>query len=277
MRYLKLNLLISCFVFAFLAGCISTVPQLNNRQITADTIATEAGLTPSVLPLTPFPIQSYARGQSDSVTIYIEGDGFAWASRTRPSTDPTPINPLALRLAARDPAPAVAYLGRPCQYVSSPACEQRYWGSARFSQAMIVAMDEAVSVVKSRAGATSVHLVGFSGGGAVVALLAGRRSDIASLRTVAGYLDHVALNEAIGVSPLSGSLDPMQIAMSLRTIPQLHLSGGEDTVIPFWVAQNFVDAQGDGACAATLTLDGFQHNSGWVEAWPGLLAWSLPC
>lgn len=274
-QIVHLALLIASSVL--LTACVSGLPAVDDRQSTADSVAVEAGLSSSVLPLSPFPIQSYARGQGDSVTIYIEGDGFAWVSRTRPSTNPTPINPLALRLAARDPAPAVAYLARPCQYVSSPACERRYWGNARFSQAMITAMNEAVSAAKSNAGASQVHLVGFSGGGAVVALLAARRSDVASLRTVAGYLDHVALNEAIGVSQLSGSLDPMQIANSLQHLPQLHMSGADDTVIPPWVAENFVEAQGDGACAATLTLQNVQHNSGWVEAWPSLLDRSLSC
>lgn len=270
------------FAIFFLTACVSRLPAVDDshsadRQITADGIAAEAGLTSSVLPLSPFPVQSYARGQADSLTVYIEGDGYAWASRTRPSANPTPINPLALRLAARDPSPAVAYLARPCHYVSSSACNRRHWGSARFSEEMIAAMDEAVSTLKARAGATSVHLIGFSGGGAVVALLAARRSDVASLRTAAGYLDHVALNEAIGVSPLSRSLDPMQIAASLAGIPQLHFSGADDTVIPPWVAQGFITAQGAGACATTQTLDGVQHNAGWVEAWPSVLEQPMPC
>lgn len=265
--------------FLTLTACISTAPQtglqLAERHETASRIASNAGLTPSVLQLSHFPIQSYARGQDESLTIYVEGDGFAWASRTRPSTDPTPFNPLALRLAARDPAPAVAYLARPCQYVSSPACNRRYWGNARFSEEIIAAMNEAVSAVKARASANTIHLVGFSGGGAVAALLAARRNDVASLRTVAGYLDHVALNEAISVSPLSGSLDPMQVAGALSNLPQLHVSGADDTVIPPWVAEGFVEAQGNSACAATLTLDGVQHNVGWVEAWPDLLTRNL--
>lgn len=279
--------LVALFALGFLTACVSSLPQVDDQQIldrqvldrqnTADDIASAAGLTASVLPLSPFPIQSYARGNSDSLTLYIEGDGFAWASRTRPSTNPTPINPLALRLAARDPAPAIAYLARPCQYVSSSACNRRYWGNARFSEEMIASMNEAVSIAKARAGASQIHLVGFSGGGAVVALLAARRSDVASLRTVAGYLDHVALNEAVGVSPLSSSLDPMQSVGSLRTIPQLHMSGADDTVIPPWVAEGFVAAQTDGTCAATLTLAGVQHNAGWVDAWPGLLDRPLPC
>ena len=55
-------------------------------------------------------------GPVDEVHVYIEGDGYAWATTTDPSDDPTPINPLALRLAAVDDAPNVLYLARPCQF-----------------------------------------------------------------------------------------------------------------------------------------------------------------
>jgi pimeloyl-ACP methyl ester carboxylesterase len=277
-----MRLLLALLLVLPLSACISTAPSdfdrsLQDRQQTAEGIAAAGGLTASVLQLSPFPIQSYARGGGDTLTVYIEGDGYAWASRTRPSTDPTPFNPLALRLAASDPSPVVAYLARPCQYVSSSACSQRFWGRARFSEEVITAMDQAVTTVRTRAGASQIHLVGFSGGGAVVALLAARRSDIASIRTVAGYLDHVALNEAIGVSQLSGSLDPMQVAPALAQIPQLHLSGAADQIIPTWVAEGFVTAQGEGACAATLTVDGASHNAGWADAWPRLMQRPLPC
>lgn len=248
-----------------------------DRIMHAGEIAREGGLAPSVFQAGGFAIQSFARGQGDDLTIYIEGDGFAWQSRTQPSTDPTPLNPLALRLAVRDPATAVAYLGRPCQYVDSPTCNRRYWGASRFSEEIIAAMDEAVSAAKSSAGAARVHLVGYSGGGAVVALLAARRGDVASLRTVAGYVDHVRLNAHYGVSPLDGSLDPMAVAPDLAAIPQLHFAGGEDGLIPPWVAEGFVAAQGDNACARVEVVAGAGHAQGWAPAWPQLLAMPLPC
>jgi hypothetical protein len=37
--------------------------------------------------------------------LYIEGDGYAWKNRHEPSNDPTPMNPVAMRLAAADPHP----------------------------------------------------------------------------------------------------------------------------------------------------------------------------
>ncbi len=52
------------------------------------------------------------------LTIYIEGDGLAWISRSIISPDPIPINPIGLKLALQHTQhKVVAYLARPCQYV----------------------------------------------------------------------------------------------------------------------------------------------------------------
>jgi len=271
-------LLIAALVVLSACSTADRAPMSVSERIgNANAIARNGGLDPSVLQTSQFAIQSFARGQGDDLTIYIEGDGFAWQSRTQPSTDPTPLNPLALRLAVLDPAPAVAYLGRPCQYVGSPACNRRHWGASRFSEEIIAAMDEAVSAAKTAAGATRLQLVGYSGGGAVAALLAGRRDDVASLRTVAGYVDHVRLNAHHGVSPLNGSLDPMAVAPSLAATAQLHFAGSDDGLIPPWVAEGFVAAQGSQACAGVEVVEGAGHGDGWVEVWPQLLAMPLPC
>jgi hypothetical protein len=45
---------------------------------------------------------------------YQSGDGLAWLSSDVPSSDPTPLDPLALRLALAKPARNAAYLARPC-------------------------------------------------------------------------------------------------------------------------------------------------------------------
>jgi hypothetical protein len=49
------------------------------------------------------------------LTVYIEGDGFAWLSRSQASYDPSPLNPVGLELALRHPLGESAYLARTCQ------------------------------------------------------------------------------------------------------------------------------------------------------------------
>ena len=100
----------------------------------------------------------------------------------------------------------------------------------------------------------------------MVTLVAARRDDVASIRTIAGYLDHQALNRAKGVSPLHGSLDPMTIASQIRNVPQIHYNGSKDRTIPIWVADSFVRAVGNPSCAVRETVRA-THEDGWVEYW----------
>ena len=96
--------------------------------------------------------------------------------------DPTPVNPLALQLALRDPSGAAVYLARPCQFVAAPdkrECARAYWTEQRFSPAVIAASLEAISQLKQRYGAQRLVLVGYSGGGAVASLVAAQRGDVA--------------------------------------------------------------------------------------------------
>lgn len=60
------------------------------------------------------------------LSIYLEGDGFAWFNSRQPPPDPTPLDPMALRLAQAQPSGNATYLGRPCQ--------QRYWPHQRFGE-----------------------------------------------------------------------------------------------------------------------------------------------
>lgn len=179
-----------------------------------------------------------------SLRIYIEGDGRAWIDRTTPSLDPTPQNPLALKLAIADPSSQLAYLARPCQFNGeneSSHCEPRYWTNERFSAEVIGMMDVAVSQLKAAAAAEKIELVGFSGGGAVAALIAARRNDVKLLVTVAGVLDHKHWTELQRVSPLAGSLNPIDELDRLADVKQLHFVGVDDRIVQSEVARNFVE------------------------------------
>lgn len=263
-----------------LAGCllllIAGCGSVEKRAADADAIAATARMAKIPLRTDTFALMSYSHlvRSGEPITIYIEGDGKAWTTRTQVSLNPTPDNPLALRLAARDPAANVAYLGRPCQYVElgrEKRCDDAYWTFKRFTPEVISAVDQAVSQLKARIGASGVHLVGYSGGGAVAALVAAGRSDVLSLRTVAGNLDHVALHTHHRVSQMPASLNAIDVAPKLAKIPQIHYSGSLDAVVPGFIASRFAERSGNGACIRLSTMQGANHEDGWVERWPNAL------
>jgi pimeloyl-ACP methyl ester carboxylesterase len=209
----------------------------------------------------------------EPLTVYIEGDGLAWITRSRASSDPTPADPLVMRLASLDPSQNVAYLARPGQYASLGAseCDAKYWTAKRFAPEVIGDMDSAVSRLRDMAGAGSVSLVGYSGGGAVAALIAARRGDVISLRTIAGNLDCDVVNKYNNVSPLKGSLNPADIAGRLKGLPQRHFVAYNDKIVPLSASESFADKAGDVKHESVTVVMGVTHYSGWDAKWPGLL------
>lgn len=212
---------------------------------------------------------------SERLAIYIEGDGFAWAGRTRPSSDPTPKNPVSLRLALEDSTTAVVYMARPCQYTMGEerkGCDARYWTTHRLSEEVIAALDAAIDRVKAVHGASRIELIGYSGGGAAAVLLASRRIDVDLLVTVAANLDTAMWTDLQGLTPLLGSLNPIHHAAAVRAIPQVHLAGGGDDTVPVAIAEHFVAALGPGARAEVRIEPGFDHACCWGRHWRETIA-----
>lgn len=224
---------------------------------------------------------SQSEFQGDKVlTVYIEGDGLAWITRSCPSSDPTPVDPIGLYLAFSHPNTRVAYLARPCQYTmasGSATCEQKYWTTHRFAPEVIAATNRAITVLMAKTSSTRLELVGYSGGGAIATLVAAQRNDVVGLRTLAGNLDHARWTKYHAVDSLRGSLNPVDVAADIASLPQLHFVGMKDSVVPREVAGSFVAKQGLSGCSEIVPVDNADHSYGWVEAWPGLLAHPLPC
>jgi hypothetical protein len=259
------------------AGC-SSLESNAERNRHADALAAQAGLQRATLELDGFVLTSFQRiTRADlPLHLYIEGDGFAWRSRSQPSDDPTPRRALGLALAAADPGPNVVYLARPCQFTSGPRCTLAYWTGRRFAEEVVVAMDQAVSQYAARAPGQGIELIGYSGGGAIAVLLAARRDDVLSLRTVAGNLDQAEVNRLHKVTPMPESLNAIDVASQVAGIPQIHYSGSDDKVIPPGIAQRFV-ARAGGACARVVTLAGLSHEGDWASRWSALLATTPEC
>ncbi|MDD2967214.1 MAG: hypothetical protein PHN64_07020 [Desulfovibrionaceae bacterium] len=251
---------------ACLAGCAGR----GDGRAEAEQLAQSHGLRHCLFQTENFALFGLLRAGTGSILrVYIEGDGRAWLTRTRPSTDPTPQNPVALRLAVADPSrDTVLYLARPCQFVQGAdrrQCARRFWTNARFAENVIASLNEAISTAKAQAGAKQVALFGYSGGGGAAVLLAARRSDVVFLATVAGNVHSAAWTQHHKVSPLVGSLEPFDAASAVRGIAQWHISGAEDDIMPPALSQQF--CQKVGAAAHCQTIAHMRHDGAWQEHW----------
>ncbi len=267
----------SCIAALVLLLLLASCAAPRGRELAA-TLASRPGWRSVAWSAGDFTLRGFARpGPGSDLVVYIEGDGRAYLNRRTPSTDPTPDNPLALRLALADPGPKVLYLGRPCQYVQAgETCSMRYWTLERYGEEVVRAMDTVLDRAKADLGATRLYLVGYSGGGALAVLLAARRDDVAALVTVAGNLDHKAWTALHKVSPLTGSLNPADYAAKVRHIPQVHFVGEDDEIVPVSLAREFARGLGNPAPALVEVVPDVDHTCCWPRLWPELLRLHAP-
>ncbi len=257
----------------FSAGCV-TAPDSKTRIASAEQLASKHGWHKRVIDTSSFKLMSFTANRLpdsiDKLTIYIEGDGLAWVSSRKPSNDPTPINPVALKLALTDSSDAVAYIARPCQYISDKYCEKKYWTSARFAPVVIEATNKAISQLKKQANTQKLQLIGFSGGGAVAALVAARRDDVVSLVTIAGNLDHKVWTTLHNVSELTDSLNAADYWQQLSEIKQVHFVGGKDNIMPLEVAQSYQQHFPIEHQPQIKIIESADHLCCWIKLWPNL-------
>jgi hypothetical protein len=274
------KILFAASAAAALSACYFDMTEL--RLETAKRLAAPNFMLERHINASPFVLTAFERvhDKGGDATVYIEGDGVAWVSRQQPSLDPTPRNPVALNLSAQDNGPNVIYLARACQYtkLTTPGpCPMAYWTSKRFAPEVIAAENAALDDIKRTYDIKKFNLVGFSGGAAVAVLAAAKRSDVASIRTVAGNLDHVRVNANHGVSQMTGSLNAVDVAPQVANIPQHHFIGSDDTVVTPDIFQSFRNASGPSKCIRSSIVRDATHESGWVDIWPTLLKSPLDC
>lgn len=263
------------FLLPGLGGCLNLSPEL--RRDNAEHMAAASEWQRVRLPAGRFVLAGYIPGNipadNATLTIYIEGDGLAWINASLVSLDPTPLKPVGLAMALRHPKGAAAYLARPCQYVAgvdAQGCSTQYWTTLRFAPEVVESTSQAVDLLKQQFQAKQLVLVGYSGGGAVAALVAARRHDVALLVTVAGNLDHQTWTKQHHATPLTGSLNPTEVWEQLRDIPQLHFVGGKDEIVGREVAEAFARHFPADRRPEIRVIPDFDHTCCWAEQWPEL-------
>jgi hypothetical protein len=240
-------------------------------------LAQQAGFKTALIKTEVFDLTAFVRIENhhQPIHFYIEGDGFAWVNRSQLSSDPTPHQPIGLKLATKDTHANVVYLARPCQYQrNNRFCSSDYWSTKRFSVEVIRAMNNAVNQLNEFN--QPVELIGYSGGAAIAVLLASQRTDVSSLRTVAGNLDHRYVNRLHHVDEMPESLNPIDVATKVSSVPQLHFVGSDDKVIPVEVGTNFIAKLGDRRCARLVEIKA-RHQDDWEVQWSRLVRMPLTC
>lgn len=267
-RYEKAALYGAAFFF-LLAGC-ATPDSFGGSRAAVIAWATDKGFDARDESVGGFRLLTMQRSQNGEkeLAVYIEGDGAPWPSRYHPPRDPTPIRPVALALAAADPGLAVAYVGRPCQYLSTDelaVCSVAYWTSHRYAVDVLSAYDRVLDLLKQRTGASRLRLYGYSGGGVIAALLAQRRPDVVGLVTVAAPLALTAWTELHRVSKLTASIDPMDAPGNPSKA--IHWAGGRDKIVPPAIIEAYANTKG-GVVAVEASFD---HECCWSRDWLRML------
>ena len=250
------------------SGCVSKLsPKV--RQQTADTVAQSGNLVQQKIATDDFLLTTYQRfdatADNKQMVVYIEGDGMAWISRDQLSSNPTPVQPVALKLASIDTNANVLYVARPCQYLwpqKMNRCSSKYWSNKRSSEEVISSINQAISIVKQKQNIPSIRLIGYSGGGGIAALIANRRADVSEFVSVSGNLNYKLFTQTHNLSPMNGSIDPITVANQIGSIPQIHYVGADDKIIPKQIALSFSDK--------VKVISDVSHDN-WPDKWAQIL------
>lgn len=211
-----------------------------------------------------------AKNHKGILHVYLGGDGTPWFKGRYITKDPTPLKPVMLDLMKSDKSPSI-YLGRPCyhQFKMPANCDHSLWTNKRYSQQVVNSMTVALQRYIKQHNITTVHLFGFSGGGALAMLIAPNIANVQSVVTLAGNLDTDAWTAYHGYSPLIGSLNPATSPPLAPHIQQFHLVGEKDKNVPISIILSSVERQHN---ARLIRVKKATHQCCWVNDWQKILA-----
>ena len=273
MRYLFKFIFVGIIVSFLLSSC-----QTLDKAETIPVVEL-SGFERVLVPGGDFVITTYQKVHDKKApyVFYIEGDGLAFINKYTVSSNPTPRKQMLMNLAAMDKRPNVVYVGRPCQYTLmelNPKCSETYWTDKRLSDDSVAAINDVIN--KVNVNHQKFSLIGYSGGGGIAVLVAARNPRVKDVITIAGNLDHLAFTEYHSVIPMSSSLNPIDYAASIKDIPQWHISGANDKIVPPFIAQKYTRVSAS-PCVTQKTFTGVGHKEGWDQVWESIYTKPIRC
>jgi hypothetical protein len=265
--------------FCLLLILSSCTPSVNQRISDADRILINSPFKKVLVRSGNFVLTTYQKiSDIDSPYIfYIDGDGFVRRNIETISENPTPINPIVIRLASLDPRNNIIYLARPCQYtdlsLNSLCRNNKYWTESRMSEEIVEVITNAIKQIANN---HQISLVGFSGGGGIAILVSPRLKNIKDITTIAGNLDIAEFCKFHNYPAIKDSLNPIDFIGQVRNIPQLHISGGKDKVVPEIITDKFVKAS-NSKCVKKMSIESATHGKGWDLIWTELIKQKISC
>ncbi len=207
--------------------------------------------------------------ESNTVHVYLDGDGTPWVRGRWVADDPTARNPLILQLMSQDSSPAILF-GRPCYYGLShtAGCNNKFWTSHRYSKEIVDSLSQALNGWLNRHDFKEVIIIGYSGGGTLAILMADKIKRLSTVVTVAANLDVITWSTLHGYLALKQSLNPADEMALNPQIKQIHFAGKEDKVVPSSIIKAYSDKQKN---AKYYELSGQDHACCWHDDWKELL------
>lgn len=258
MKYLG-NIYYLLFTF-LLAACSSS----QNHGFLTDV---PVGFEKKLVSGSDFTLTTYQKITSDHApyVFYIEGDGRV-ATKTGISPDPTPQRPVLVNLMLLDNRPNIVYIARPCQYsksLNSKCSDSSYWTSKRFAEEVVENINQVINQINQ---SQKFSVVGYSGGGGIAVLIASRNQNVRDIVTIGGNLDINKFTSHNRSLPMTGSINPINYAVKIKFVPQMHLSGELDRVVPPFIAQEYV-VRSNSICVKHQIIQGATHSRHWEQFW----------
>ena len=257
------TLVLACWLLSGCGGQNETIDQLvRHNDFTRQLVSTPR--------FSHWIVANQAVSSSDAnLHVYIEGDGIPWVRNDLISADPTPHNPLALKLMAQDRTPSL-YLGRPCYFglATTTNCSPAMWTNNRYSQQVVTSMQEALEKYLQLHPYKHITFIGYSGGGVLAMLLAPRIPNTEKVITLAANLDTDAWTQFHHFSTLIGSLNPAKQPPLPASIKQIHYSGKRDRNVPTALIHYVSSLQPN---STVRVKERYDHVCCWEKDWPYIL------